>query len=206
LLATLAQPALADDDPPTSNLVWAGLGMAVPTYFLGVAVHEGSHALAARMIGADLLEFHVLPGVRHGRFYFGFVRIAGLESRGERLFFQIAPKLSDLALLGTYAALVFTDSTPHNAYGQLALAVLATGFWVDFSKDIPSWFAHSDIVKIYNMIGATTELRRLPLRLAHAGVSAAAAITLWRGYRQIFDREDAGPGAPLLVPLALLRF
>jgi hypothetical protein len=205
-MATLARPVLADDDPPTSNLVWTGLGMAVPTYFLGVAVHEGSHALAARMAGAEVREFHILPGIRHGRFYFGFVRVAGLDSRGHRLFFQIAPKLLDLALLGTYAALVLTDSTPHNAYGQLALAVLATGFWVDFSKDIPSWCAHSDIVKIYDMVGATSELRRLPLRLMHAGLSAAAAYTLWRGYRQIFDREEEAAGAPLLVPLVLKTF
>ncbi|HLU65222.1 MAG TPA: hypothetical protein VKZ63_03065 [Kofleriaceae bacterium] len=186
--------------PETSHWVWAGLGMAIPTYFIGVAVHEGSHALAAESVGADVIELHLLPGVRHGKFYFGYVRVTGLESTAERVFFLTAPKLVDVTLLGSYAALVLTDTTPDNHYGRLALAVLATGFWVDFSKDIPAFWKHSDIVKVYDHIGATSELRRLPLRLIHAGLSAGAAYAIVRGYQDVFG-DQSEPGAALVLPL-----
>jgi hypothetical protein len=206
LLAILAaaRPAAADD-PETRNLVWAGLGMAVPTYFIGVVAHEGSHALAATMVGAEVTELHVLPGVRHGRFYFGYVRVSGLGGTGDRVFFLLAPKLVDLAMLGSYGALVLGEHTPENHYGRLALAVLATGFWVDFSKDIPAFWKHSDVVKIYDLVGATSELRRLPLRLAHLGLSAAAGYALWRGYRGVFDDHEPAESA-LLLPLAVGSF
>ena len=143
LLAILAaaRPVAADGDhPETRHLVWAGLGMAVPTYFIGVVAHEGSHALAATMVGAEVTELHLLPGVRHGRFYFGYVRVSGLGGTGDRVLFLLAPKLVDLAMLGSYGALVLGEHTPENHYGRLALAVLATGFWVDFSKDIPAFW------------------------------------------------------------------
>jgi hypothetical protein len=206
-LVMAAAPARADERPPTDHLVWAGLGFALPTYFVGVAAHEGSHALAAELAGAEVTELHLLPGVRHGHFYFGYVRTRGLASAGQRAFFLVAPKLVDLAVLGSYSAAVLTDTTPDNHYGRLALAVLATGFWVDFSKDIPAFWPHSDVVKLYDLAGATSELGRLPLRLVHLGLSAAAGAVLWIGYRDVFD-DDADPaGDPaLLLPLAVGSF
>jgi hypothetical protein len=210
LLIGAARPALADQRPETDNLIWAGLGFAVPTYFLGVAAHEGSHALAASMAGGEVTELHVLPGVRHGRFYFGYVRTRGLATPGARAFFLVAPKLIDLAVLGAYSAAVLTDHTPGNHYARLGVTVLATGFWVDFSKDIPAFWSHSDVVKLYDIAGATSELRRLPLRLVHLGLSAAAGAVLWIGYRDVFDDDDSG-GDPagdsaLLLPLAVGSF
>jgi hypothetical protein len=200
-----APPAAADERPETDHLVWAGLGFAVPTYFLGVIAHEGSHALAAELAGGEVDELHLLPGVRHGHFYFGYVHTTGLTSTGQRTFFLVAPKLVDVTLLGSYAALVLTDTTPDNHYGRLALAVLATGFWVDFSKDIPAFWDHSDVVKLYNLNGATTELRRLPFRLVHLGLSVAAGAAIWIGYRDVFD-EDATAEPALLLPLAVGSF
>ena len=210
LLAAAARPAVADERPETDNLVWAGLGFAVPTYFLGVAAHEGSHALAATMAGGEVTELHLLPGVRHGRFYFGYVRTRGLASPGARAFFLVAPKLVDLAVLGAYSAAVLTDHTPDNHYARLGVTVLATGFWVDFSKDIPAFWSHSDVVKLYDLAGATSELRRLPLRLVHLGLSAAAGAVIWVGYRDVFadDEEDgdAAADSALLLPLAVGSF
>jgi hypothetical protein len=208
LLVAAARPAVADERPETDNLVWAGLGFAVPTYFLGVAAHEGSHALAAEIAGGEVIELHLLPGVRHGHFYFGYVRTRGLPTPGARAFFLAAPKLVDLAVLGTYSAFVLTDHTPDNHYARLGLTVLATGFWVDFSKDIPAFWSHSDVVKLYDLVGATSEWRRLPLRLVHVGLSAAAGAVLWIGYRDVF--ADGGDGSAadsaLLLPLAVGSF
>lgn len=206
VLASLARPAGADERPDTDHLVWAGLGFALPTYFVGVAAHEGSHALAAELAGGDVTELHLLPGVRHGRFYFGYVRARGLTTRGERTFFLIAPKLVDLAVLGTYSAFVLTDHTPDDHYPNLAVTVLATGFWVDFSKDVPAFWAHSDMVKLYDLNGATSELRRLPFRLVHLGLSAAAGTVVWLGYRDVFDDDGAPAESALLLPLALGSF
>lgn len=187
--------------------MWAGLGFALPTYFVGVAAHEGSHALAAELAGGDVTELHLLPGVRHGRFYFGYVRAGGLTTRGERSFFLIAPKLVDLAVLGTYSAFVLTDHTPDDHYVSLAVTVLATGFWVDFSKDVPAFWAHSDMVKLYDLNGATSELRRLPFRLVHLGLSAAAGAVVWLGYRDVFDRADEpAADSAFLLPLAVGSF
>jgi len=201
----VAGPARADERPATDHLIWAGIGFAVPTYVIGVVAHEGSHALAAELAGADVDELHLLPGVHHGHFYFGYVHTNGLASTGQRVFFLVAPKLVDLAVLGSYGAVVLTDSAPDNHYASLGLAVLATGFWVDFSKDIPAFWEHSDVVKIYDLAGATSELRRLPLRLVHLGLSAAAGTVIWIGYRDVFAEEDAADSA-LLLPLAVGSF
>jgi hypothetical protein len=206
LAAAAASRAAADERPESEPLIWAGVGFAVPTYFIGVAVHEGSHALAAELAGAEVTELHLLPGVRHGHFYFGYVRTRGLTAPGARAFFLVAPKLVDLALLGSYSAAVLSEHTPDNHYGRLALAVLATGFWVDFSKDIPAFWSHSDVVKLYDLAGATTELRRLPLRLVHLGLSAAAGAVIWIGYRDVFEREEAAADSALLLPLAVGSF
>jgi hypothetical protein len=201
-------PALADERPETSHLVWAGAGMALPTYVVALVAHEGSHALTAELVGADVTEVRLLPGVhpRDGKFYFGYVGVRGLRGRADRVWFFLAPKLVDLAVLGAYGAAVLTDHTPDDHYGRLALAVLATGFWVDFSKDIPAFWRHSDIVKLYDSLGATTELRRLPLRVLHAGLSAAAAYTIVRGYRDVFGEDGTDTGAALVLPLALGKF
>ena len=43
-----------------------------------------------------------------------------------------------------------TGAWPHNRYGQLTLTVLATGFWVDFSKDVVLFSATNDVVKEAN--------------------------------------------------------
>jgi hypothetical protein len=209
LLALAAQPAAADDRPETSHLVWAGVGLALPTYAVALVAHEGSHALTAELVGADVTEVRLLPGIhpRDGKFYFGYVHVRGLEGRADRVWFFLAPKLVDLAVLGSYGAAVLTGHTPDDAYGGLALAVLATGFWVDFSKDIPAFWPHSDIVKLYDTLGATTELGRLPLRVLHAAMSAAAAYAIVRGYQDVFDHDDGdGDGAALVLPLALGRF
>lgn len=198
-----SRPAAADDRPETSHLVWTGVGLALPTYVVALLAHEGSHAITAELVGADVTEVRLLPGVhpRDGKFYFGYVAVRGLRDRGDRIWFFVAPKLVDLAVLGSYGAAVLTGHTPHSAYGDLALAVLATGFWIDFSKDIPAFWRHSDIVKLYDALGATTELRRLPLRALHAGLSVAAAYAVVRGYRDAFDHGDEAAAA-LMIPLS----
>lgn len=206
-----AQDNAGDDGgPKTGYLVLAGVGMAIPTYLLGVTIHEGSHAVAARLVGAEVIGLKLLPG-RHPinkKFYFGYTEIRGGLSSGEKAFFLIAPKIVDVVMLGGYSMLVGFDALPDNHYGQVALAVLATGFWVDFAKDILPFAEHHDMPRIYSLMGLRTEWSRLPLRITHAALSAAAAYSLYRGYARIFEDDEtaSSTGAVFMLPLARGQF
>src|SRR5262245_20762834 len=108
VLAGLAAPARAE--PSDRQLVGWGIAMAPPTYLLGVTLHEGSHALAGALLGAEITEIHLFPPGRDpttGKFRFGWVYARGLRTRGDRVLFYLAPKLTDAALLGGFAGLVF---------------------------------------------------------------------------------------------------
>jgi len=204
LLAILAGAApTRADTPDDSDLVWAGLAMAPPTYFLGVIVHEGSHALWAKAYGYEVTRFKILPG-RHpqtGAFYFGYTSITGRMPDGEKTWFLLAPKITDTVLLGGYSLAIGTDTIPDNRYGRLALAVLATGFWVDFSKDILSFRDSNDMVRIYNTNGAESEWERLPWRATHLALSVGAAYFIYKGYEGVFEDDDPEGEARVILPL-----
>lgn len=204
--ALMVAPAVAsaEEPPETEHLVLAGLGMAIPTYMIGVVAHEGSHALAATMSGAEVQTLRLLPGMHRGKFYFGYVSVRGLRCDRQRAAFLLAPKLTDALALGAYSLAYFTETYPENHYGQLALTVLATGFWVDFTKDVFAFWDHNDMVKVYRIAGADRELERLPFRLLHAGLAAAGAVAIVKGYQQIFDEPESsegGTGGAAFVPL-----
>lgn len=205
VLAASAVSARAET-PDDSDLVIAGLAMAPVGYALGVVSHEGSHAIAGLINGARVTEFSVIPG-RYGpseRFYFGYTRVAGYMTKNERVFFWLAPRITDAIMLGGYSALLFTGTLPSNRYGRLAIAVAATSFWVDFSKDIIAFWPGNDLVKSYNALGLETELERLPLRIGHAALAAGGAYVLLRGYRGVF--EDDAAATAVIAPLWQGRF
>lgn len=201
-IAVGSSTAGAQDDRPSDGvLVGVGLLLAPPTYMVNVAAHEGSHAIAAILSGARVAELRLLPG-RYGsanRFYFGYTRVLGLRTKRQRTLFWLAPKMTDVAMLSAYAALVFAGGLPDDRFGRLAVTVLATGFWVDFSKDIVAFGRGNDMVKIYRTNGFESELSRLPLRLAHAALAAAAGYAVLRGYDEVF--EDVESGAALSIPM-----
>lgn len=199
LLAGTAGTARAE--PSDRTLVLTGLALAPPTYLVGVSLHEGSHALAAALLGATVDTLHLFPPGRDPStktFRFGWTHVRGLRSRGDRIAFYIAPKVTDAVLLGGFAALVFSDAWPGNRYGQLALTVLATGLWVDFSKDVVLFSSTNDVVKVFNL-WCMTGWRQLPARLVYAGAIVGLGLVVARGYQRTFDRPDAT--TPLIVPL-----
>ena len=205
ILALLARTAAAEPDNET--LVYVGLAMAPPTYLAGVSLHEGSHALAAKLVGADVEELHLFPpGIDpHTKtFRFGWTYVRGLSSRRERAFFYVAPKITDAALLGGFAALVFTGAWPHNRYGQLALTVGATGLWVDFSKDVVLFSPQNDIVHFFDQL-CLTGWRQWPARLVYAGVAGGLAYVVVRGYQKTFD-EPSPTVTPLVLPILSTAF
>jgi hypothetical protein len=196
-------------DPSDRTLVLTGLAMAPPTYLLGVSLHEGSHALAAKLVGASVDVLHLFPPGRDpstNTFRFGWTYVRGLESRGDKILFYIAPKLTDAALIGGFAALVFTDAWPHNRYGQLALTVLATGWWVDFSKDVVLFSTTNDVVKVFDL-WCMTGWRQLPARLVYAGAVVGLGLVVARGYERTFERPASAAAAqPPMLPVIATTF
>jgi hypothetical protein len=187
--------------PSDGALVLAGAGMAVPTYVLFVVLHEGAHAVAAQTFGAEVTGFHILPNVRDGHFFFGYTEWRGSLSPAALAVTLLAPKATDAVLLAGYAALVAAGGLPANHYGKLGLTVVATGAWIDFARDVVAFRSVNDTMRVYALGGLTRERQRLPWRLLHALVAAAAAIPICQGYRQTFARPQP---VPIVVPLLAL--
>lgn len=190
-------------EPSDRALVLTGLAMAPPTYLIGVSLHEGSHALAAVMAGATVESVRVFPPGRDpvtGTFRFGWTYVRGLRTTSDKIAFYLAPKVTNAALLGGFAALVFTGGWPGNRYGQLALTVFATGLWVDFSKDVVLFARTNDVVKAFHLWGLTG-WRQLPARFAYAAAAVGLGLIVARGYERTFDRSDAP-----IIPMMALRF
>lgn len=204
VMIALVAPAHAQ--PSDQRLVLTGLAMAPPTYVAGVALHEGSHALAALIVGAQVEQLHVFPpGIDPSThtFRFGWTYVRGLRTRGAQIVFYLAPKLTDVALLGGFAALVLTGAWPHNAYGQLALTVFATGLWIDFSKDVVLFSRTNDVVKVLDRWGMTG-WRQIPARLVYAGMTVGLGVLVARGYQRTFDQAPSE--MVTVVPLLATRF
>ncbi len=206
LLAVMLAARAAHADPSDRTLVYVGLAMAPPTYVAGVTLHEGSHALAAEIVGADVDELHLFPpGIdpHTHTFRFGWTYVHGLTTRNEKLFFYIAPKLTDAALLGGFAALVFTSAWPHNRYGQLALTVGATGLWVDFAKDVVLFSPNNDVVKVFDL-WCMTGWRQVPARLVYAALDVGFGLIVARGYERTFT--DPTSSQALVLPVLSASF
>jgi hypothetical protein len=214
-LAASAPPAAAQTTPPpppatprqpnAGYLVLAGAGMALPTYVLNLTIHEGSHALTALSFGSEVERFSIIPGFYDGHFYFGYVRYRGRMTRAQRTFFLLAPKVPDVLALSTYAALVGTNTLPPSAYARMALAVVATGFWVDFSKDLVAVWSPPDVTRALRLNGFDTFVKRLPWHALHLALSGAGVYLLVRGYQGVFSPSTSSTttairSAPLRGP------
>ncbi|MGE0871165.1 MAG: M50 family metallopeptidase [Kofleriaceae bacterium] len=197
----------AHAEPSDRELVLVGLALAPPTYLAGVTLHEGSHALAAKLVGAEVVDMRLFPPGREprtGKFRFGWTYVRGLEGRGEKVWFYAAPKVTDAVLLGGFAALVLTDAWPHNRYGQLALTVVATGLWIDFSKDVLAFSRHNDVVKVFDL-WCLTGWRQLPARLIYAGAVVGIGLVVARGYQRTFE-DPVAQQSTLLLPILASTF
>ncbi len=199
-LVLIAAPARAE--PSDRTLVYTGLALAPVDYLLGVSIHESSHALMAKLVGAHVTELHVFPPGRDpkGHFRFGWTYVRGLKGKTNRQLFYLAPKLTDLLLMGGFAGLVFTDAWPNNRYGQVALTVFGTGLWVDFSKDVFAFSKQNDIVKAFDL-WCIRGWRQIPARLLYTGVIVAAGLVVAHGYQRTFD-DDASVSTRILPILA----
>ena len=204
VLLLCAAPRRAAADPPSDRtLVLVGLGLALPTYAVGVVAHEGSHAIAAKLAGARVEQFRPWPGRdrRTGAFQLGLTRVTGLFGCKSRLAFYLAPKLTDVALLGAYVGYYHSSAYPSGSWGQLVVTVLATGFWLDFAKDTILWSPHNDLVKAMHLMGAHDELHRFPIRLGFALASAGLGYLVLQGHERLFASNDAPATTARALPV-----
>jgi hypothetical protein len=201
LIVLLLLTRVAAAEPDNQDLVLVGLAMAPPTYLVGVTLHEGSHALAAKLVGAEVTEVRLFPPGRDPKvhkFRFGWTYVQGLRTRSEKIFFYLAPKITDSVLLGGFAALILTNTWPDNRYAQLALTVGATGLWVDFSKDVVLFSQHNDVVKAFRL-WCMTGIKQLPARLVYGALVVASGYTVARGYQKTFGEQTTTMSMPLLT-------
>jgi peptidase M50B-like protein len=206
LLALVLVCGTAHADPSNERLVLVGLALAPADYLIGVSMHEGSHALAAKLVGAEVDELHLFPpGIDpHTKtFRFGWTYVRGLRTRNDRVLFYIAPKITDAVLIGGFAALVFTGAWPTNKYAQLGLTVAGTGLWVDFAKDVVLFSPHNDVTKVFDN-WCMTGWRQIPARVVYAALDVGFAYVVYRGFKRTFDEPTSA--TPLVVPLLSTAF
>jgi hypothetical protein len=208
---TVPTPARAEE-VSDRTLFYGGLALAPPAYLVGVTLHEGSHALAAKLVGGSVEDVHLFPPGRDpksGRFRFGWVYARGLRTKTQKAVFYMAPKFTDAALLGGFAALAFTDAWPDSRWGGLALTVLATGLWIDYAKDIFLFHSGNDVVKTFRL-WCMTGWRQVPARLVYAATIVGLGVIVAKGYQRTFrtfqDETEAAAPTPLMLPLANLTF
>ncbi|MDX2092259.1 MAG: M50 family metallopeptidase [Kofleriaceae bacterium] len=213
VLVAVATPAEAQaEEVSDRTLFYGGLALAPPTYLVGVTLHEGSHAIAAKLVGGSVEDVHLFPPGRDpksGRFRFGWVYARGLRTKTQKAVFYLAPKLTDAALLGGFAALAFTDAWPDSRWGGLALTVFATGLWIDYAKDIFLFHGGNDVVKTFRL-WCMTGWRQVPARLVYAATIVGLGVIVAKGYQRTFrtlQDETASPAhTPFMLPLANLAF
>lgn len=66
----------------TSMIWWLPLVLAAPMFLIWTTIHEGSHALAARLTGAEIRTFKPWPHRFEGRWYFGRMSYEPSSSKG----------------------------------------------------------------------------------------------------------------------------
>ncbi len=206
MLATIALATPARAEPSDRDVVLAGIAMAPPMYVLGVSLHEGSHALAAELVGAKVDELHLFPPGRDphvGAFRFGWTYVHGLSTRRAQELFYLAPKITDVALLGGFAALVYSGAWPHDRYGSVALTVVGTGLWVDFAKDVALFSPNNDVTKALDL-WCMKGWRQLPARLVYAAAAVGLGFIVAHAYQRTFERDPA-PANPT-VPVFAASF
>lgn len=182
--------ASASQGPPAAALVAVGVPMAIADYFLGVALHEGSHCASAELFGANCTKLSILPGrSESGSFRLGETHWEGDLAPGQKAVVLLAPKIMDLTLMGGYAALLETGSLPRNKWGQLALVIAATGAVVDYGKHFVLRQSDNDVERVYRIWGIDKGWSRVPGEIFYGATILGGAIEVGRGWVKLFKSE-----------------
>ena len=88
---------------------WLPLVLAAPLFLIWTTIHEGSHALAARLAGAEIQTFKPWPHRFEGRWYFGRMSYEPYEPhcRRGRWFIMAIPYIVDVVAFSVLVAWLF---------------------------------------------------------------------------------------------------
>ncbi len=155
-------------------------------YIVGVALHEGAHALAAKLMGLEVVRMTLWPGKypRNGAFHFGRTDVRGLAtlSRERQQLFYLAPKILNLVVLLVFTWLELL-AWPGSEPFRLVLAVIALGQWVDFSKSLLTHSTADDVVLALALSHAVSREEQAPVRRHYLGMSLAMAYPVVMAFR-----------------------
>src|SRR5262245_13673020 len=96
-------------DPSTAALIGVGLPMLLGDFFLQDTLHEGSHCLMTEMVGGHCLGIKIWPSKNeNGNWTMGETYWSNINGENRELAVLLAPKATDLLMLGGYTALLET--------------------------------------------------------------------------------------------------
>ncbi len=170
-------------------------GWALPTLTLHVVLHEHSHALAAKLVGAEHVQIRWMPGK-------GVLGVTGWKKRGRTdadvVKVAAAPVLTNLVVLGAFGVLDQLGA-PSNEHARVPLLAMAGWAWSDLASLLLP-FAGNDVEKAYRYL-PLAGWQRLGLRALHLGVVVAGYYVLRRGYDRIADEQPPEPSRKFVAPL-----
>lgn len=171
---------------PAPGIVFESLAFAVPTFFVTTAIHEGSHAFIVWMSGENVQDVRILPQQIDGHFVFGYTAWEGELTRTQTALTNIAPKLTDLAILGAYTAWLEGADGHSNQQVELVLAIVAAGAWVDFVHDIFTNDPFNDMTSFRENVGIDSPAERGLFYSIWVSLALAGGIEVGRGFRNVF--------------------
>ncbi len=120
----------------------------IPAYFFAeVALHETSHALAAKAVGANVNTLIVYPHTQDGTFYFGRTDLFNVE-QSDILPISAAPMTLNLLTMTT--ADLALSKVENKRLGLFLTVALMAVPWVDFTYNINNRRPNSDLSSVSN--------------------------------------------------------
>lgn len=164
-------------------------------YFLQLALHEGSHALATKYYGATIESISVLPSRdpidnswRLG--YTEYSYKSGSISNREHANILLAPIGTNLVILSMYSVLSVGNLWNHSDFNKLGISILAAGASIDLLKTAFDWRRTSDLRKAANLL----DWNRDQIRAARMALGATSLICLgeilWNVISIFSDQEN----------------
>jgi len=193
VLLSLLPAREAHADNEVEALAWT-----LPSLAGYVVLHEGAHALAAKMMGAETVTFNWFPNRRA-------VAAVGIyapnSTSGERAFSNFAPLISDLALLGSF--LVISEvAGVSNEHVLIPLTLMAAWGVGDIGiQAVPLGYGYHHVENVYRHFGLS-QWQRIPFRVVHVATAVVGAYFVRRGLSRITEPEGES-NAPRALGVAI---
>ncbi|MFA5175482.1 MAG: hypothetical protein WC430_03660 [Patescibacteria group bacterium] len=163
--------------------------LAAPAYgFVQLNIHEGSHALGALTVGAELIQYQPYPSLENGIFMWGKVVTNKIYDRHENGFVLVAPYISDVVIFTASDIILSTEViSPHSISGGILFIAGMVAPFADFVANINNWSEGNDFTRI-------SELYDIPRVFPMIIGNIISAVALWRivavGMKVFFEEEE----------------